>query len=657
MTSKQLFGDLLSTLPEEYLQIRTRKSLVRLVSTLLIGVALYFGLAYGPWYTLPLCWFLLGAVFSGLRGVSYACKWGSFSRYPIVNSLIGNVVSFPLLAPFEALKTFQAKQTERLESASFWWTSSVGEWWGMARSTIESQSTYFKLWFPSRVVTLVGMIYYFGFWGFCKFWFFPWLVYHFWMSAFITLSYYQPKSEESIGTIVFHCKFPNWVEYLSNDMSYVLTSACIGATKIPHHHLRKAYSTMKNCETDIKEIPVMNAMREVMKDDAAKFRELAKKINWGPAIFLIFIHIAAVWGIINVPLKKETGIFALITYFYSGLGITAGYHRLWSHKAYDVNIFSKIVFMLMGTSGLQGSVIWWARDHRAHHRFSDTEKDPYGVQNGLMWAHMGWLFFKKDSKIIGKTDISDLLADKVLVWQHKNYAWFSLVVSFLFPTLFCGYFFDDYWGGYFWAGVIRGAGVLQATWCINSLAHYLGDATYSDQRSSRDSWIVSLITFGEGYHCFHHEFPYDYRNGITTFAYDPTKWLIYGLSLVGMSTNLKRFPENEIQKGAYLMELKKLNEKKSKLKWGPEIEKLPKFTLKQVEEDVAKGASLMVINNLVHDCTNFIGEHPGGEAFIRTKLGKDATASFNGGVYAHSLAANNVLELMRVGRIVEDKSE
>jgi len=217
--------------------------------------------------------------------------------------------------------------------------------------------------------------------------------------------------------------------------------------------------------------------------------------------------------------------------------------------------------------------------------------------------------------------------------------------------------FGDWMGGYFWASVIRAVGVLQATWCINSLAHYLGDATYSDQRSSRDSWIVSLITFGEGYHCFHHEFPYDYRNGIRYTSYDPTKWLIYGLSLLGLTHNLKRFPENEIQKGAYLMEMKKMSQKKAQLKWGPEVCTLPAFTLKQVEEDVAKGASLMVINGIVHDCAKFIGEHPGGEAFIKTKLGKDATQAFNGGVYAHSLAANNVLELMRVGRIVQEKSD
>jgi len=310
--------------------------------------------------------------------------------------------------------------------------------------------------------------------------------------------------------------------------------------------------------------------------------------------------------------------------------------------------------MIMGTTAFEGSIIWWARDHRAHHRFSDTEKDPYGVDKGLLWAHVGWMFFKKDSKRIGKTDVSDLTSDPIVAWQHRNYSWFSITCGIVIPTLICGLGWGDWWGGYFYASIIRAVGVLQATWCINSLAHYLGEATYSDQRSSRDSFIVSLITFGEGYHCFHHEFPYDYRNGVKYWAYDPTKWLIFGLSLFGFTFNLKRFPSNEIEKGAYLMKMKKLNEIKQQLKWGPEPTTLPEFTMEQVNADNEKGAHLIVVNGLVHDVSKFISEHPGGEGFIKMKLGQDASSAFNGGVYAHSLAANNILEFLRVGKIVSN---
>jgi len=375
------------------------------------------------------------------------------------------------------------------------------------------------------------------------------------------------------------------------------------------------------------------------------------KGNWPTVIFLIFIHIASSYGIFTTELKRSTAIFGLITYFMAGTGITAGYHRFWAHRSFEAIFPIKILLLFMGTSAFEGSVIWWCRDHRAHHRFSDTEKDPYGVNKGLFWAHMGWLLVKQDEKQLGKTDMSDLTSDRLLVWQDNYYGLLALLISIVFPTLFCGFMFDDFRGGFFYSSMLRTTFVLQATWCINSLAHYFGDATFSDQRSPRDSWWVSIITFGEGYHCFHHEFPYDYRNGVRHLSYDPTKWLIYIWSLFGFTYNLKRFPTNEIEKGAFLMQQKKLDQKRVQLKWGPTVESLPIFTMDQVREDVLKGACLIVVKGLVHDVRDFVKSHPGGESFLKSKLGKDATNAFTGGVYAHSMAAWNVLELMRVGRI------
>jgi stearoyl-CoA desaturase (delta-9 desaturase) len=114
---------------------------------------------------------------------------------------------------------------------------------------------------------------------------------------------------------------------------------------------------------------------------------------------------------------------------------------------------------------------------------------------------------------------------------------------------------------------------------------------------------------------------------------------------------LKRFPSNEIEKGAYMMQQKKLDQQRSQLKWGPKVETLPIFTMGQVISDTEKGASLVVVKGVVHDVSDFIKLHPGGPGFLKLKLGKDATEAFTGGVYAHSLAAWNVLELMRVGRL------
>jgi stearoyl-CoA desaturase (delta-9 desaturase) len=464
------------------------------------------------------------------------------------------------------------------------------------------------------------------------------------------MSYQNPKTSDSNATIVFHCKYPQWVEYLTNDMNYMMTTSHYLNTVIPNY--KESYKTLKKSwDTCFEEVSFGPALKNMIRQDISNIKGVLNQVNWITVIFLVVIHTLSIYGYFTTELQRSTFIVAFASYWFAGLGITAGYHRFWSHRAYEASWPTRVLLLLMGTSAFEGSVIWWCRDHRAHHRFSDTEKDPYGVDRGLLWAHMGWLLVKQDEAKIGKTDISDLTSDRMLVWQDKNYGWFSLLIGIVIPTLFCGFVFGDFRGGFFYASMMRTAFVLQVTWCINSLAHWIGDATYSDIRSPRDSQFVSLITFGEGYHCFHHEFPYDYRNGVRFYCYDPTKWLIYVWSLFGLTFNLKRFPANEIEKGALLMQEKKINQKKALLKWGPNPSSLPVFSMRQVREDVEKGASLIVINGLVHDVAEFIKLHPGGEAFIKIKLGKDATEAFNGGVYAHSLAAGNVLELLRVGRI------
>lgn len=169
--------------------------------------------------------------------------------------------------------------------------------------------------------------------------------------------------------------------------------------------------------------------------------------------------------------------------------------------------------------------------HRAHHRYVDTPKDPYNVSKGIWWSHMGWLIFKPDPSLKGHVEISDLLKEEVVMWQHRNFPFLCLFTSYALPFLIAKFGWNDGLGGLLYAGIIRVFLFQQATNCVNSLAHWLGDQPYADATSPRDHIFTALVTFGEGYHNFHHEFPADYRNGIRWFDYDPTKWCI---SLVGL---------------------------------------------------------------------------------------------------------------------------
>jgi len=204
-------------------------------------------------------------------------------------------------------------------------------------------------------------------------------------------------------------------------------------------------------------------------------------------------------------------------------------------------------------------------------------------------------------------------------------------------------------GGFIYGGILRIFFVQQATFCVNSLAHWLGDQPFDDRNSPRDHVLTALVTLGEGYHNFHHEFPSDYRNAIEWWQYDPTKWFIWTCKKLGLAYDLKEFRQNEIEKGRVQQLQKKLDQKRATLDWGTPLEQLPVISWDDFVAEAKNGKALVSIAGVVHDVTDFIKDHPGGKALITSAIGKDATAIFNGGVYLHSNAAHNLLSTMRVG--------
>ncbi|KAG9626144.1 putative delta-9 desaturase, partial [Aureobasidium melanogenum] len=209
----------------------------------------------------------------------------------------------------------------------------------------------------------------------------------------------------------------------------------------------------------------------------------------------------------------------------------------------------------------------------------------------------------------------------------------------------------DYLGGFIYAGILRIFFVQQATFCVNSLAHWLGDQPFDDRNSPRDHVITAIVTLGEGYHNFHHEFPSDYRNAIEWHQYDPTKWSIWIWKQLGLAYDLKQFRSNEIEKGRVQQLQKKIDRKRAELDWGTPLESLPVMEWDDYVEQCKNGRQLVSVAGIVHDITDFFNDHPGGKAMIKSGIGKDATAMFNGGVYFHSNAAHNLLSTMRVGVI------
>ncbi|KAK3082176.1 stearoyl-CoA 9-desaturase [Coniosporium uncinatum] len=376
-----------------------------------------------------------------------------------------------------------------------------------------------------------------------------------------------------------------------------------------------------------------------------------KHVNWLNVTLIVMVPLYGLITALWTPLKLKTAIFSMIYYYCTGLGITAGYHRLWAHRSYSATKPLELFLALCGAGAVEGSARWWSRDHRAHHRYTDTEKDPYSVRKGLAYSHLGWMIMKQNPKRIGRTDISDLNENWIVVLQHRHYLKFVIAMGLVFPMLVCGLGWNDWAGGFIYAGILRIFFVQQATFCVNSLAHWLGDQPFDDRNSPRDHVFTALVTLGEGYHNFHHEFPSDYRNAIEWWQYDPTKWFIASMKLLGLAYDLKEFRSNEIEKGRVQQLQKKLDQKRARLDWGVPLDSLPVLEYDDYVDQCKNGRNLILVAGVVHDVSGFINEHPGGKAMIKSGIGKDATAPFNGAIYQHSNAAHNLLSTMRVGII------
>lgn len=293
---------------------------------------------------------------------------------------------------------------------------------------------------------------------------------------------------------------------------------------------------------------------------------------------LVFV-ITGLIAFVGVPFWAMTQGFdtteiitTLVLFYATGMSITAGYHRLWSHKTYDAHPVVKVVLAIGGAMALQNSILHWSSDHRIHHRHVDQDdKDPYSAGKGLWFSHIGWMLREYQShRYDDYSNCKDLQKDKVVMWQHKHYLAIVLIANFGL-TGFLGWLNGDIFSMILLAGVFRLVAVHHVTFFINSLAHYWGSQPYTDTNSARDNGILAFFTFGEGYHNFHHIFEYDYRNGIRWYQFDPTKWLIKGLSFVGLTKNLRTCPEERIEKARVAMQLKRASQKISKLPNAEEV--------------------------------------------------------------------------------------
>ncbi|TKB43920.1 fatty acid desaturase [Thalassotalea mangrovi] len=284
-----------------------------------------------------------------------------------------------------------------------------------------------------------------------------------------------------------------------------------------------------------------------------------------PLIWLNIVIFATTFliALVVVPYRAITHGFdtfeiltAIACFCYCGMSITAGYHRLWSHRTYKAHASLRFIYAIGGAFALQNSILHWCSDHRVHHKHVDNnDVDPYSAKRGFWFSHIGWMIREHQGDAYSNYDNArDLQKEKIVVWQHKYYVPLAIATNFGIP-LALGWLHGDIISSLLLAGVLRLVLSHHTTFFINSLAHIWGKQTYTDKNTARDNGILAFFTFGEGYHNFHHIFENDYRNGIRWYQYDPTKWLIKGCSYLNLTTNLRKTPEDKIAMAKAKMQL------------------------------------------------------------------------------------------------------
>lgn len=272
--------------------------------------------------------------------------------------------------------------------------------------------------------------------------------------------------------------------------------------------------------------------------EGASPAKIKRVTDYGTLILFILISVVS---LIAVPIFSwfydyswvdwtVFGVFYVIT----GLGITVGYHRFLSHRSFTSPSFVKIVLLIAGGWAMENSAFKWCSDHVRHHAKVDQEDDPYNAKRGFWYSHLLWIFHKTP----GANDKYEAIfrKDRWVMWQHRYYL--PIVLSGFAIPVIIGYLHRGWVGaasGLILGGVARAFLVLNSTFCINSICHLWGDQPHGSANTSRDSWLVSLVTFGEGYHNYHHNYPRDYRNGPKWYNFDPSKWLIFSLIVLRLA--------------------------------------------------------------------------------------------------------------------------
>lgn len=273
------------------------------------------------------------------------------------------------------------------------------------------------------------------------------------------------------------------------------------------------------------------------------------RVKWSNVILLSLAHAGCIYGFYRVfecPVKTLTLVISQLLGIFTGFGITVGAHRLWAHRSFKARPLLKLGLLIFNSMCMNGSVYSYARDHRAHHKYTDTDADPKNTTRGFFYAHYGWWMLKKSDTVIEygkKIDCSDLRNDPLVWFQHRTYILWFLLFGVTLPTVLPHFVYGEtFLNAFFIMVVARIVISLNHNFCVNSVAHFIGYRPYDFRMRPTENRLVTYVALGEGGHNYHHVFAHDYANSEKKWweAFNPSTLFIDICELLHLAYDKKR---------------------------------------------------------------------------------------------------------------------
>jgi stearoyl-CoA desaturase (delta-9 desaturase) len=257
------------------------------------------------------------------------------------------------------------------------------------------------------------------------------------------------------------------------------------------------------------------------------------RYRFGAVILFVILHLG-VLAVLFYPPTLPLLAWMAVTYSVRMFGVTAGYHRYFSHRSYRMGRLGQFLMAFLAQTSGQKGVLWWAAQHRDHHRHSDEEQDIHSPKrSGFWWSHTGWILSNEHDAYETKK-VADLAKFPELKWLDRHH-WVPTVVFAAFILWMGGV------ATFIWGYVVSTVLLYHCTFAINSLAHLFGTRRFDTPDHSRNNWLLALITFGEGWHNNHHFFMGSCRQGIRWWEIDVTYWALKLLAMLGIARDLRPF--------------------------------------------------------------------------------------------------------------------